>query len=214
MARILSLLKISFVMLLLSLPIAANAELIKLLDFTETAEEDEGPIPSPFTFENLLGIEGFNVTFTTNTGANHWLDAGSGLGICPLDDCNANYEDNINAGEGLTFEFTLGGSPFAVEDFTMFFVGHDNEGGVVDSTILNYGEFPQGINSQNNFWMYRRVTDIFTFTVTSGELYLGSIWIDDGLVPPQGIPEPGNILLFLTGMAGLLLARKKRGENI
>ncbi|TKB46134.1 hypothetical protein [Thalassotalea mangrovi] len=208
MARILSLLKISFLTLLLSLPITANAELIKLLDFTETAEEDEGPVSGVFTFENLLGIEGFNVTFTTNTGANHWLDSGSGLGICPLDDCNNNPEDNINVGEGIIFTFTLDGSPFIVEDFTLLFVGHENEGGIVTSRVeKSPGAFVIVSNKQPMF-TFLGTTDTYPMSIVSGELYLGSIWIDDSLLPPQSIPEPGNLLLFLSALCGLILSTK------
>ncbi|TKB46118.1 PEP-CTERM sorting domain-containing protein [Thalassotalea mangrovi] len=213
MSKLATLLKVTLLSTILSVPFMANAELIKLLDFTETKPKDEGAVPGVFTFENLAGIEGFSVTFTTNTGADHWLDAGSGLGICPLDDCNSNPEDNINVGEGLTFEFTLDGEPYVVVDFTMLFVGHDNEGGISDSILLLQDISERSITNATPTTQYSVDRDTYYFVVVSGEVYLGSIWIDDSAVPPEAVPEPGNILLFLTAIAGLIGSRKLKSNK-
>ncbi|TLU65085.1 PEP-CTERM sorting domain-containing protein [Thalassotalea litorea] len=204
-----TLLKVSGITLLLSLSSAANAELIKLLDFTETKPKDEGAVPGVFTFTDLGGVEGFNVTFTTNTGDDHWLDAGSGLGICPLDDCNRNSEDNINEGEGISFSFTLDGTPIVVADFTMLFAGHDGEG-IIDSMISADDVTTNMISEAMPLTTYTVASDTYAFVVTSGELYLGSIWIDSESFPPKEVPEPANVLLLLTGLAGLLASRKRK----
>ncbi|WP_394172294.1 hypothetical protein [Thalassotalea litorea] len=205
MTKLTTLLKVGLLSTLLALPTFANAELIKLLDFTETAEEDEGPVPGIFTFKDLLGISGFDVTFTTVGGDFHWLDAGSGLGVCKTDNCNNNPDDNINIGEGLLFEFTLDGSPFTVEGFTALFVGHSNEGGITESIADVIGDDLPAytINNENPLLPFGEAADNYNFVVGNGELYLGSIWINDSLLPPQGIPEPGNLMLFLTALFSL-----------
>ncbi|QDP01974.1 PEP-CTERM sorting domain-containing protein [Thalassotalea sp. PS06] len=214
MKKFTDLLKVGLLSTLLALPTFANAELIKLLDFTETAEEDEGPVPGVFTFEDLLGISGFDVTFTTIGGDFHWLDAGSGLGVCKTDDCNNNSDDNINVGEGITFTFTLDGSPFNVDDMTLLFVGHENEGGIMESIVEKVpGQFVT-IDNNSPMFTYLGTTDTYPMSVVSGELYLGSVWISNELLPPQSIPEPGNLLLFLSGLTGILIARRKSQTDI
>lgn len=212
--KILNVLKATALAAILSISGAANAELVKLIDFTDIANElGDTVIPdNPATFDLSDFAEGLTVTITATPEENyHYLDEGAGLGICDtLDGCVADPSDNANVGEGFIFEFALDGVAFLPEGFSILVVGHDFEGGIMEGTVVSMsdgGEFMPTNDSPVYTWS--EPSESFSLEVTAGEIYLSSIWIDDGSLPPQGIPEPTNILLMSLALIGLVVSRKK-----
>ncbi|TLU64839.1 PEP-CTERM sorting domain-containing protein [Thalassotalea litorea] len=212
--KILNVLKATALAAILSFSSMAKAELIMLLDFNALANElgDTVIEDNPATFDLGAIVPGLMVTITATPEDNyHYLDEGTGLGICDtLDGCVADPSDNANVGEGFIFEFTLDDVAFVAEGFSILVIGHDYEGGIMEGTVVamsDGGEFMP--TNDVPVYTYSEASDMFSLEVTAGEIYLASIWFDDGSLPPQGIPEPANILLMSLALIGLVASRKK-----
>ena len=79
------------------------------------------------------------------------------------------------------------------------------EGTVV--SMSDGGEFMPTNDSPVYTWS--EPSEAFSLVVTEGEIYLSSIWFDDGSLPPQGIPEPTNNFIDVFGINWLSCISQK-----
>ncbi|WP_394173942.1 PEP-CTERM sorting domain-containing protein [Thalassotalea litorea] len=204
--KMLKVITVPFLAALLSFSGLANAELIKVLDFEELTDAlGEGNWDSPLEVET--SVEGLTVVLEVASGY-LYLDKGAGLGNCQSDSgCAKNPDDNFNVGEMFTFTFMADGAVFTPEGATLQAVAHDYEGFFAGS-LADMSDGGEWALDDSTIYTYSE-GESFSMTVTNGEFYIAALWIDDGALPPQGIPEPANLALMALGIFGLVASRRK-----
>ncbi|TKB44698.1 PEP-CTERM sorting domain-containing protein [Thalassotalea mangrovi] len=207
--KLLKALTIPIMAALLSFSGIANAELIKILDFEELTDAlGEGNWDSPLMVET--SIPGLSVTLEVGTGF-LYLDKGSGLGNCQSDTgCAKNPDDNFNIGETFTFTFMVGDEVFVPLGATLQAVAHEEEGFFAGS-LADMSDGGEWALDDSTIYTFAE-GESFSMTVTAGEFYIAALWIDDGLLPPQAVPEPANLALMALGLLGLVASRRKFGR--
>ncbi|TLU64838.1 PEP-CTERM sorting domain-containing protein [Thalassotalea litorea] len=184
----------------------ANAELIKVLDFEELTDAlGEGNWDSPLEVET--SVEGLTVVLEVASGY-LYLDKGAGLGNCQSDSgCAKDPDDNFNVGEMFTFTFMADGEVFVPEGATLQAVAHDYEGFFAGS-MADMSDGGEWMLDDSEIYTFAE-GESFSMTVTVGEYYIAALWLDDGQLPPLGVPEPANLALMALGIFGLVASRRK-----
>ncbi|TKB46119.1 PEP-CTERM sorting domain-containing protein [Thalassotalea mangrovi] len=189
---------------------AAFAQYVKILDFSDTDKADEKALGNEYVFSNDL-IKVLTVTFKTSPQSTFWLDSDSGLGICTSSNCKNNPDDGITEGEWFEFSFSVGNFPFFADDILLVFTGHETYNGIEAGEIrVSTGQIFQ-ISNVNSTAKITGAKNGYRVDFLSGDMYLESLWIFDNPLPPtESIPEPSNLMLFITALGIMSRVRRRK----
>ncbi len=178
-----------------------------------------GVYDNPVTIAQGFPING--VSITANSTYSAYLDAGNaGLGVCKVvtgnGQCDPSNDDNLTAGETLTFALASGGT----FDFSMLAFRDANHNLLDDSgelarTLLvsvNGSSFEETTFGDELNTVYAGVTSLsYGYGGSNADqYYLAAADISPNTTVSDEVPEPGTLAVFLMGLLSIGYIRRRR----
>lgn len=185
-----------------------------LLDFASDANAMEKG------YSTLTYSSWFNVNIKGHSAAGSayaYMDAGyGGLGVCKslttTAQCTPSNDDNTTTGEWLTFVFD---TDVMIKNLWVNNYHDDDKSLIGDKiTIANGGPAFQvaGKDSEKPLGSYTSATSIGSFYVSAGTAFTMAYFDEEFYVTAMevvGVPEAGTLVLFVLGLVGLGLVRRR-----
>ncbi|TLU67232.1 hypothetical protein FE810_02820 [Thalassotalea litorea] len=185
----------------------ARAELIAIIDFSESGDKQERPLGPEVLFTDLMGISDFNVTISSKRNYDLWIKSGVGLGNCLQQYCTGSADTSLK--RGLVISFSYRGMPLEFERLTLFFDNPINDIGNASLDLYTvegtWGAWRlRSIWSTNPYvhWNYNIHPFQFTFVDDEySDIYLRAIYAESIKFPTSILETPSFVLFFLPAIA-------------